>query len=104
MRHRKTGRRLGRNSAHRKAMYRNMVTSLMVHGQIQTTEAKAKELGLATLLHGAYLPVFSKSGPGSGAPLDSTATYAPTTGFGDGSIIMVAVDLDNNAIWFGNTL
>ena len=41
MRHRKAGRRLGRNSAHRKAMYRNMVTSLMVHGQIQTTEAKA---------------------------------------------------------------
>ena len=44
MRHRKSGRRLGRNSSHRKAMYRNMVTSLMVHGQIQTTEAKAKEL------------------------------------------------------------
>ena len=44
MRHRKAGRRLGRNSAHRKAMYRNMVTSLMVHGLIQTTEAKAKEL------------------------------------------------------------
>ena len=44
MRHRKAGRRLGRNSAHRKAMYRNMVTSLMVHGQIQTTEAKAKGL------------------------------------------------------------
>lgn len=33
---------------------------------------------------------------------DSTATYTPTTGFADGSIIMVAVDLDNNAIWFGN--
>jgi large subunit ribosomal protein L17 len=44
MRHRKSGRRLGRNSSHRKAMYRNMVTSLMVHGQIKTTEAKAKEL------------------------------------------------------------
>ena len=44
MRHRKAGRRLGRNSSHRKAMYRNMVTSLIVHGQIKTTEAKAKEL------------------------------------------------------------
>jgi large subunit ribosomal protein L17 len=44
MRHRKSGRRLGRTSAHRKAMYRNMVTSLMVHGQIKTTQAKAKEL------------------------------------------------------------
>lgn len=44
MRHLKSGRRLGRNSAHRKAMYRNMATSLMLHGQIRTTEAKAKEL------------------------------------------------------------
>jgi len=44
MRHRKSGRKLGRNSSHRKAMYRNMVTSLFVHGRIKTTEAKAKEL------------------------------------------------------------
>ncbi len=44
MRHRKSGRRLGRNSSHRKAMYRNMVTSLLVHGRIKTTDSKAKEL------------------------------------------------------------
>ena len=44
MRHQKTGRKLGRNSAHRKAMYRNMVTSLIEHERITTTEAKAKEL------------------------------------------------------------
>jgi len=44
MRHLKSGRKLGRNSTHRKAMFRNMVTSLMVHGSIRTTEAKAKEL------------------------------------------------------------
>jgi len=44
MRHLKSGRKLGRNSTHRKAMFRNMVTSLMVHGRIRTTEAKAKEL------------------------------------------------------------
>src|SRR5690606_34107772 len=44
MRHRKSGRPLGRNSAHRKAMYRNMVTSLLEHERITTTEAKAKEL------------------------------------------------------------
>ncbi len=44
MRHRNTGRRLGRNSSHRKAMYRNMATSLLEHGRIKTTEAKAKEL------------------------------------------------------------
>lgn len=44
MRHRKSGRKLGMDSSARKAMYRNMVTSLMVHGQIRTTEARAKEL------------------------------------------------------------
>ena len=44
MRHLKSGRKLGRNSSHRKAMYRNMVTSLLTHGRIRTTEAKAKEL------------------------------------------------------------
>ena len=44
MRHRKSGRRLGRDSAHRKALFRNMVTSLMQHERIQTTDAKAKEL------------------------------------------------------------
>lgn len=44
MRHLKAGRRLGRKSAHRTAMYRNMATSLILHGRIRTTEAKAKEL------------------------------------------------------------
>ena len=44
MRHLKTGRKLGRNSSHRKAMYRNLVTSLLTHRRIRTTEAKAKEL------------------------------------------------------------
>ena len=48
MRHRKAGRRFGMDGSARKAMLRNMVTSLMVHGQIKTTEARAKELrGLA---------------------------------------------------------
>jgi large subunit ribosomal protein L17 len=44
MRHGKHGRQLGRNSAHRKAMYRNMVTSLLEHERITTTLHKAKEL------------------------------------------------------------
>lgn len=44
MRHQKTGRKLGRNSSHRKAMYRNMVTSLFKHEKLETTDAKAKEL------------------------------------------------------------
>ncbi len=44
MRHRKQGRTLGRSPSHRKAMLRNMVTSLLDHEQIETTDAKAKEL------------------------------------------------------------
>ena len=44
MRHKKSGRRLGRNSSHRKAMFRNMATSLVRHETIKTTVPKAKEL------------------------------------------------------------
>ena len=43
MRHRKAGTRLGRNSSHRLAMIRNMVTSLFEHERIMTTTPKAKE-------------------------------------------------------------
>ncbi|HBI14005.1 MAG TPA: 50S ribosomal protein L17 [Desulfobulbaceae bacterium] len=43
MRHRKAGRKLGRTSEHRKAMLRNMVTSLFEHERIVTTVPKAKE-------------------------------------------------------------
>ena len=44
MRHKKSGRRLGRNSPHRRAMYRNMAASLIVHETVRTTLPKAKEL------------------------------------------------------------
>ncbi|MFV1972381.1 MAG: 50S ribosomal protein L17 [Thiohalobacterales bacterium] len=44
MRHRKSGRPLGRNSSHRKAMFQNMTVSLLQHEVIKTTLAKAKEL------------------------------------------------------------
>lgn len=44
MRHRKSGRRLGRNSSHRKAMFRNMASSMVKHETIRTTVPKAKEL------------------------------------------------------------
>ncbi|MEO8467920.1 MAG: 50S ribosomal protein L17 [Gammaproteobacteria bacterium] len=44
MRHRNSGRKLGRNSPHRRAMYRNMAASLLVHETIRTTLPKAKEL------------------------------------------------------------
>ena len=44
MRHRQSGRKLNRNSSHRKAMFRNMATSLLDHEAIKTTLPKAKEL------------------------------------------------------------
>ena len=44
MRHRKKGRHFGRTAEHRKAMFRNMATSLFLHGRIETTTEKAKEL------------------------------------------------------------
>jgi large subunit ribosomal protein L17 len=44
MRHRHSGRYFGRNSSHRKAMFKNMMVSLLRHEQITTTVAKAKEL------------------------------------------------------------
>lgn len=44
MRHRNSGRKLGRNASHRNALFNNLVTSLLTYGRIETTEAKAKEL------------------------------------------------------------
>lgn len=44
MRHRKAGRHLGRDGAHRKALYRNLVTDLLRYERITTTDAKAREI------------------------------------------------------------
>ncbi len=44
MRHNKAGRKFGRNTAHRKAMFRNLAANLVLHERIETTDAKAKEL------------------------------------------------------------
>ena len=44
MRHRNSGRALSRNPSHRGALLRNLATSLLLHGRIRTTDAKAKEL------------------------------------------------------------
>ena len=45
MRHLKSGKKLGRTPSHRRALFRNMVTSLLQHERIVTTEVKAKEVG-----------------------------------------------------------
>jgi len=44
MRHRKAGRKFNRSTAHRRAMFRNLVGNLVLHERIKTTDAKAKEL------------------------------------------------------------
>jgi len=44
MRHRKLGRQFGRNTSHRKAMFRALTANLVLHERIETTDAKAKEL------------------------------------------------------------
>ncbi len=44
MRHRKSGRRFSRDSAHRKAMFQNLIISVVEHGRIKTTLPKAKDL------------------------------------------------------------
>jgi len=44
MRHARTGKKLGRDASHRRALYANLACSLIEHGRIRTTEAKAKAL------------------------------------------------------------
>jgi large subunit ribosomal protein L17 len=44
VRHRRSGRKLGRDAAHRKALYANLAGALIEHGRIRTTVAKAKEV------------------------------------------------------------
>lgn len=44
MRHQISGRQFGRSSAHRQALFKNLITELFRHGQIETTEAKAKAI------------------------------------------------------------
>jgi large subunit ribosomal protein L17 len=44
MRHQKAGRKFGRDTSHRRAMFRNLAANLVLHERIETTDAKAKEL------------------------------------------------------------
>ena len=68
MRHHKQGRKLGRDSSHRRALFRNMAAALIVHERIDTTQAKAMEL------RGIVEPLITKAakaGDSVGKPLDS---------------------------------
>jgi large subunit ribosomal protein L17 len=71
MRHQKKGRKLGRNSSHRRAMFRNMTASLLVHEKIETTQAKAMELrGIVERI----ITKAAKAGDSVGKPLDTLST------------------------------
>lgn len=66
MRHKVAGRKLGRNTGHRRALYRNLVTDLLKHEKVITTEAKAKEVRslaekMITLGKGGGLAAFRQS-------------------------------------------
>jgi large subunit ribosomal protein L17 len=68
MRHRNSGRKLGRNASHRNALFNNLVTSLLTYGRIETTEAKAKELrSFADATIGWGISVSSLVAKGEGA-------------------------------------
>ena len=45
MRHKNAGRQFGRDTKHRRSLFRNLVTALLEHGRIETTLMKAKEIG-----------------------------------------------------------
>jgi len=60
MRHRKSGRKLGRNASHRDAMFRNLVTSLLDVEKVQTTDAKAKATKAAKTVKAGVKKVSSK--------------------------------------------
>lgn len=74
MRHRNSGRRLGRDASHRTALFNNLVTSLLTYGRIETTEAKAKELrGFAESTIGWGISVHELVAKGDGATKDERA-------------------------------
>ena len=67
MRHQRAGKKLGRDSAHRKALYSNLAGALIEHGRIRTTEAKAKAvrpvaekmITLIRVVNASYFVAFS---------------------------------------------
>ncbi|MBL0221114.1 MAG: 50S ribosomal protein L17 [Myxococcales bacterium] len=74
MRHRLSGRQLGRKSSHRSAMFNNLVTALFTYGRIETTEAKAKDLrGYAEATIGWGISVHELVAKGDKATKDERA-------------------------------
>lgn len=80
MRHRKAFRKFSRTSSHRRAMFANMAMSLVEHGRIKTTEAKAKDLRrvverLVTLGREGTLDARRRAYAALGGPGKSVARY-----------------------------
>jgi large subunit ribosomal protein L17 len=71
MRHRKAGRKFKRSPSHRKMLLRNLATSLLEHGKIQTTLAKAKEIQAYTEKLISLARVGPTGGPDGKFPLDN---------------------------------
>ena len=59
MRHNKSGRKLGRKTAHRKALMSNLASALITHKKIKTTDAKAKSIVTSSSFAGFFCVIFS---------------------------------------------
>jgi large subunit ribosomal protein L17 len=71
MRHRKAGRKFKRSPSHRRMMLRNLATSLLEHGKIETTLAKAKEMQAFTEKLITLAKVGPEGGPNGAFPLNN---------------------------------
>ncbi|HEX9796132.1 MAG TPA: 50S ribosomal protein L17 [Anaerolineales bacterium] len=88
MRHRIAGRRLGRSSAHRTALRRNLITELFRHERIRTTEAKAK----AIRGDAEKMITLAKRGNAAGEAAAVHARRRVAAGLNDGEIVKKLFD------------
>lgn len=88
MRHRIAGRRLGRSSAHRTALRRNLITELFRHERIRTTEAKAK----AIRGDAEKMITLAKRGNAAGESSAVHARRRAAAGLNDGEIVKKLFD------------
>lgn len=88
MRHRVAGRRLGRSSAHRRALRRNLITELFRHERIRTTEAKAKAIRGAA----EKMITLAKRGNAAGEVAVVNARRRASSGLNDPEIVRKLFD------------
>lgn len=88
MRHRVSGRRLGRSSAHRRALRRNLITELFRHERIRTTEAKAKAIRGAA----EKMITLAKRGNAAGEAAVVNARRRASSGLNDPEVVKKLFD------------